>query len=117
MKSYDIIERTIAYAVTVIKLASFLPKSPAGYAFASQIIRSGTSIGANISEAQDAISKKEFVRIMTISLKETRETLYWLTVIERSSLLDTQKVQPLYREGSEIRAILNAIIKKSQISL
>ncbi|EKD64956.1 MAG: hypothetical protein ACD_50C00232G0005, partial [uncultured bacterium] len=80
MEKFDITVRCFNFGVDIVRLANKLPKTPAGFAIASQIIRSGTSVGANVVEAQDAISKKEFIRMMFISLKECRETLYWLAL-------------------------------------
>lgn len=114
MKNYDIIERTLNYGVSIIKLASQLPKTPAGFVVADQTIGSGTSVGANVVEAQDAISKKEFIKIINTSLKECRETLYWLELIKRSNLLPAWKVEPHISEGKEIRAILATIIKNAK---
>jgi four helix bundle protein len=75
-KVFDIKFRTLKFSVLIIKLSLLLPRNAAGFAIASQIVRSGTSIGANIHEAQDSSSKKEFIHSMTISLKEARETEY-----------------------------------------
>ncbi|MBI2611491.1 four helix bundle protein [Candidatus Gottesmanbacteria bacterium] len=117
MAKYDIIDRSLSFAVLIIKLSNKLPRTPAGFAIAQQLIASGTSIGANIEEAQDSISKKEFIKTMNISLKECRETLYWLELIKRTNLIETLSVDPYIQEGKEIRAILAAIIKKSKLSL
>lgn len=113
-KTYDIKLRTLNYAVSIIRLVSNLPKTSAGYAIADQIIKSGTSIGANIAEAQDAISKKEFIKTINISLKECRETLYWLVLIAKSGLIASNKLQEIINEGKELRAILSAIIKNAR---
>lgn len=91
----DLLERFFKFAIEIIKLAGKLPKTPAGYAIASQIIRSGTSIGANSEEAQDAISRKEFLKTINISLKEARETCYWLKIIDHSGLLPEEDISQL----------------------
>lgn len=112
----DITKRTIEFAVKVIILVNLLPKTPAGYAIASQIVRSGTSIGANIQEAQSAHSKKDFIHCLTISLKEARETYYWLTLIQESKLVLSAQLSLLMKENDEIIRILVTIIRKSKIN-
>lgn len=116
-KKKDLLKRFLEFAVSIIKLASDLPKNPAGFAISSQIIRSGTSIGANCNEAQDAISRKEFTKTINISLKEARETLYWLELIAMSNLLPSHKTDSLNKECNEIIAILSASVKKLKSSL
>ena len=80
----ELLERLLSFSVKIITLASKLPRTPSGFAIAGQIIRSGTSIGANCEEAQDSSSRKEFLNKINISLKEARETYYWLKVIKRA---------------------------------
>ncbi len=63
-KDKDIVERTFKFGIRVIKLVKTLPRTPVGFAVASQLVRSGTSVGANVEEAQSAISKKEFISKM-----------------------------------------------------
>jgi len=116
MKKFDITIRCMRYGVRIIKLANDLPKTPAGFAIANQIIPSGTSIGANVVEAQDAISRKEFVRVMSISLRECRETLYWLVLIEKTNLIQSEEVPALISEGKELRAIIATIIKNTRLN-
>jgi len=94
-----------------------LPKNTAGFAIGNQVIRAGTSIGANIEEAQNAGSKKEFIRSLTIALKESRETLYWLRIIIESELLPEQRLRLLIEENREIIKILITIIKNSKKNL
>lgn len=91
-----------------------LPKNTVGFAISDQLIRSGTSVGANIEEAQNSSSKKEFVHSLTISLKEARETNYWLRIIEETKLIDRKELVELSEEVKEIIKILITIIKKSK---
>lgn len=106
--------RAIQFGIKIIGLVNSLPKTPAGFAIASQLIRSGTSIGANIHEAQSAASKRDFIHCMTISLKESREALYWLILLEHSELVEKEKTSLLLRENDEIIRILVTIVKKSK---
>lgn len=112
----DIVERTFKFGVRIVKMVSVFPKTPAGFALGGQAIRSGTSVGANIEEAQDAISRKEFIHSMSISLKESRETLYWLKIILESGLVSNSRLSDLMNENLEIVKILTAIVKNSRKS-
>lgn len=112
----DILERSTKFAVRIVKLANSLPKTPSGFALASQIVRSGTSIGANLQEAQSAISKKDFIHCVTISLKEARETYYWIEILHKSELVSASKVGLLSKENDEIIRILATIVKKTKIN-
>lgn len=115
-KKRDILERTFKFGVRVVRFVAILPKTPAGYALANQVVRSSTSIGANLEEAQDALSKRDFVHIMTISLKESRETYYWLKVLRESELVTSKEIDSLLQENLEIVKILTTIVKKSKTS-
>ncbi|MDP3685532.1 MAG: four helix bundle protein [bacterium] len=108
----DLRERLLEFSVHIIALASKLPRTPAGFAVANQVIRSATSVGANCEEAQDALSRADFLRTMNIALKESRETLYWLQVIERSNLLPENLVSSELREANELVAILSSSVKR-----
>ncbi len=112
----EINKRLINFAVDIVKLTNSLPKTPAGFAIASQIVRSGTSIGANFHEAQSASTRKDFVNILTTCLKEARETSYWLIIISESQLMDNIKLDLLIRENDEIIRILVSIVKNSKNS-
>lgn len=112
LRKKDLLERLFKFAINIIKLAGKLPKTPAGFAIASQIIRSGTSVGANCEEAQDSISRKEFLKTINISLKEARETNYWLRIIYSADLLLKDELDSLLQECNEIIAILTASVKK-----
>ncbi len=111
------LERLLKFAVAIIKLASKLPKTPAGFAIATQLIKAGTSIGANTEEAQDASSLKDFIQKLNIALREAKETRYWLKVIEASGLLSSDEVGKEIAECGEIIAILTSSIKSSKRKL
>src|SRR3989344_5383959 len=101
-KNFDIRQRTLKFSVLIIRLITLLPKSPAGFAIANQVVRSGTSVGANVEEAQDASTRKEFIYTMTISLREARETEYWLRIIKETSLILNSKLDEALQEVSEL---------------
>ncbi|MCR4305861.1 MAG: four helix bundle protein [Candidatus Daviesbacteria bacterium] len=113
---YNIRERTLKFSVVIIKLIRTLPKDSSGFAIGNQIIRSGTSVGANVEEAQNCGSRKEFIHTMTIALKEARETEYWLKIINEVKLTDKDLVTSLLNEVNEIIKILTSIIKKTKLN-
>ncbi len=108
----DITERTFRFGIKILQLTNKMPKSPAGYRIGGQIVGSGTSIGANVQEAQSANSKKDFIHKMNIALKEARETLYWLKLLDEAKLVLV--TSDLTRENEEIVKILIAIIKNTK---
>lgn len=110
-------KRLVAFSVTIIPLAGILPKSPAGYAIAGQIVRSATSIVANFQEAQDASSLKDFIQRMSISLREARETAYWLQVLTESNLAQAKDTKVIIAECNEIISIFVSSIKSAKAKL
>jgi four helix bundle protein len=116
MQNYknNIRDRVFKFGVRVIKMTNALPKTPSGYAIANQVVRSGTSIGANIEEAQSAVSRKDFIHSINIALKEARETYYWIKILTCSEILNQKQIKELLEENEEIIKILVTIIKRSK---
>lgn len=81
---------------------------------AKQVLRSGTSIGANVREGRNAASKADFIHKMNIALKEADETQYWLELLHESEYLDQTQFESIYEDSSELVAILTSIIKSSK---
>ena len=108
-------DRAFNFSVRIVKMARTMSKDPAGYALASQIARSGTSVGANIEEAQGALSKKDFIHSMQIALKEARETFYWIKVIRGAGLLSISRTELIFKESTEILKILTTIVKNAKL--
>jgi len=106
--------KLLNFGVKIIKLANKLPKTPAGFAIASQLVKSGISIGANFFEAQDASSRPDFINKMSISLREARETAYWLDLIKLSDMLNGKDLDEAIIECQEIIAILAKSVKSSK---
>ncbi|MFA5105255.1 MAG: four helix bundle protein [Candidatus Margulisiibacteriota bacterium] len=117
-KIFDIGERTKEFAVRIVRFCSKMDNSIASREIAKQLIRSGTSVGANLQEASGSISKKEFISKVGISRKEAKETTYWLDIIQRSKLLknqqNVQELSSLLIESEEISKILSSIIIKAR---
>jgi len=107
-----IAQKSILFAIKIVKAINIMPKTPAGFAVGDQLVRSGTSIGANIQEAQRARSRKDFRNCMQIALKEAVEARYWIFVARKSGLL---KDTGLDRDLEEIIKILSVIIKNCKI--
>ncbi len=110
----DIRSRTFEFSVQVIELYKFLQFEKKEYVLGKQLLRSGTSIGANVEEATAAQSMKDFIAKMSIALKEARETNYWLRLLKRTGFI---KKDNLINESSEIMNILGAIIRTSRKNL
>jgi four helix bundle protein len=111
-----ILDRSFQFAVRIVKLAIYLKKEKKEYTLSQQILRSGTSIGANITEAQDAQSKKDFISKCYIALKEARETDYWIRLLIETDYLPKthQKVISIQKELDEIISMLISILKTSK---
>ena len=106
-------EKSLDFAVRILRLSKKL-KYLDEYEIASQIVRSGTSIGANVAEAKYAQSRKDFISKMAIARKEASETLYWLGLLVRADILPKNAedaLQSLSDEAAEILKILTSIIK------
>jgi four helix bundle protein len=110
-KVYDLEERTLSFAKNIRTLVSSLPKSIAVIEDSKQLIRSSGSIGANYREANDSLSKKDFVMRAKIARKEAKETIYWLELLRGSSPV---QIDPLIQEATELMKIMGAIIRSSE---
>ncbi len=109
-KGPDLCERTYRFAVSVTRMVRRLPKDVAGYEVGRQVLRSGTSIGANVEEADAAESTQDMVHKLKISLKEAQETRFWMRTIHDSELLVDNEVSALIQESDELVRIINTII-------
>lgn len=110
-KSYPIKDRTFQFALQVLRLCQVLDQKPGvGWTLGKQLLRSGTSIGANVEEAQAGQSKADFISKMNIALKEARETNYCLRLIQASNILPENLISPSVKESWEIGLILGSII-------
>jgi four helix bundle protein len=110
---YDLEERLLNYAVTIIRLVEQLPSSKAGNHVAGQLLRSGTSPLSNHGEAEAAESPADFVHKLKLCLKELRETWRWLRLAHRVPLVDSKIISPVLKETDELIRIFVASIKTS----
>jgi four helix bundle protein len=105
-KDQELADRLLRFAVLVIQLCAKLPKSEIGNLVRTQLLKCGTSPGANYEEARGAESRSDFIHKMGIVLKELKESRYWLRVIVNVPLLDRGLVHPVYIECEELIAII-----------
>lgn len=112
MENEDLRSRTKNFALRIIKLYSNLPKTTEAQVLGKQIIRSGTSVGAQYREGCRAKSDADFVSKLEGSLQELEETCYWLELIVESEIFDKERISPLQTEAEEIIKILVTIIRK-----
>ena len=111
--SISITDRTKNFAIRIIKACCFLDEKPGVLrTLSKQLLRSGTSVGANVREAQSAQSDRDFIHKLEIALKEARETQYWLEILLESELIENPKFSPLLEEANEIGKILVSTTKK-----
>ena len=111
MKENIIMRKSFAFSVRIMNLQKYLSRKKGEYVVSRQICKSGTSIGANIAEAQRAQSTADFVSKMKIALKEANETQYWLKLLHESGYLSDKEYKSLHDDLLEILKILTAICK------
>jgi len=110
----NIIEtKSFDFAVRIVNLYRYLVGEKNEYVMSKQMLRSGTSIGANVSEAEKAQTKPDFNAKMNIALKEANETHYWLRLLYKTSFLPKQEFESIEKDIKEIIAILVSICKKT----
>jgi four helix bundle protein len=109
-----ILDKSFAFALRILKLYLFLRKKKIDTGLCSQILNSGTAIGANIEEAIGEASKKDFINKMQIAYKEARETKYWLRLLKEGELIDKKLADSFLKDCDEILKILTAILNSSK---
>ena len=113
-KNYDLEERTLEFAKEIIRLCKSLPKDVINRELVAQLVRAGGSVGANYREANDALSKKDFIYRMRIARKEAKECLYWLQLAIETNPEFRAPAEGLLKEAEELKRILSSIITKSR---
>lgn len=114
MKESILIDKSIDFGAQIAKLYRYLVKAKREAVLSKQILRSGTSIGANINEAQYGNSKADFIAKLHIALKETAETEYWLHILQKSDYLDDNMASSLLNDCLEIKRIMIASINTAK---
>ncbi len=107
-------QKSLAFSIRIVRLYQYLNNEHREFVMSKQILRSGTSIGANIAEALYGSSRKDFVAKLQIAQKEGAETLYWLELLNACDYLPDNLYQSLYHDCNEILSILGATIKSAR---
>ena len=107
-------DKCMNFSIRVVNLCHFLNEEKHEFNISNQLFRSGTSIGANYAEAQNAISRKDFIAKVYISLKECNETLYWLELLQKTHIITNQQFESIFLDCEELKKILVTITKTSR---
>ena len=110
----NIKDKSFGFAVRIVNLCKFLQNQKREYLISKQLIRSGTSIGANVREAQNAESKADFVHKLGISQKEADETCYWLELLHTTEYLSQSEFDSIYEDSLELIKIIRTIIIRTK---
>ncbi|MBN1634617.1 MAG: four helix bundle protein [Ignavibacteria bacterium] len=109
-----IVEKSFKFAVRIVNLYKYLNEKKKEFVLSKQVLRSGTSVGANIEEAIGGRTRKDFISILSIAYKETRETKFWLKLLKECNYLDNKLFKSIYDDCEEISKILSSIIITSK---
>lgn len=116
MSTNAVLDNSFQFAVRIVRLCQYLTSEQREYVLSKQLLRSGTSIGANVNEAQAAQSTADFISKMSIASKEARETRYWLTLLCETNYIDRSQthVNSLLQENESLIKLLASIVKTTQ---
>ena len=107
-------EKSFQLAIRIVRLYQYLRSKKKEFVLSKQLLRSGTSIGANIAEAQQAQSRADFLSKINISLKEAAETEYWLRLLRATDYLEEKEFQSIYDDCEQVKKLLVAIVKTTK---
>lgn len=110
MKDNIIVTKSFDFAIKIVNLYKFLSEGKREYVMSKQILKSGTSIGANVRESQGAESKADFIHKLSIAQKETDETSYWLELLYKTEFISIEQYENLSSDSRELRKIIASII-------
>jgi four helix bundle protein len=109
-----LVDKSFKFAVKIVKLYDYLSKNKREFVLSKQLLKSGTSIGANISESQDAQSRNDFISKLSIALKEARETKYWIELLKETKYLPNKEADNIIEDTIELIKLLTTIIKTTR---
>ena len=109
-----VVHKSFKFAIRIVKLYRYLKSEKKEYVLSKQLLRCGTSIGANINEAQEAQSKNDFISKLSISLKEARESKYWIELLKETGYLSEKEALNILDDLIEIVKLLISIIKTTK---
>ena len=107
-------EKSFAFAVRIVKLCNYLAESKKAYTLSNQLLRAGTSIGANLAESQQAQSRPDFISKLSIALKEAAETHYWLRLLHATNYMTDVEYESIVADCRELEKMLTSIIKSTK---
>jgi four helix bundle protein len=113
-KPEGIKDRTFRFALTIISVAETLPETKPASVITKQLVRAGTSVGANVEEAVAAHSREDFIYRMNVALREPRESNYWLRIVRGAGWLKSPTIDATIDESEQIMKILGAIVSKAR---
>ena len=114
MKDNVVLDKSFAFAVRIVNLYKYLTEQKKEYVMSKQLLRSGTSVGANVTEAQRAQSKPDFISKMSIALKEAYEVEYWLRLLWATEYIEENAYKSLSDDNEELISLLMAISKAAK---
>ena len=109
--------KSYAFSLRTVKCYEYLKENKHEYILSKQMVRSGTSIGANIRESEHAESKQDFIHKLSISLKEANETAYWLELLNDAGFLEEEHFKSIYIDCEELLKLLTSIIKSTKANI
>jgi four helix bundle protein len=110
----DLPQRTYGFARIIMELVKQMPESTLGWGVGKQLFRCGTGIGANVREADAALTDREFAQFCNIARRETMETVYWLSLVRDTSLVASDQLNAAIVEADELARILTTIVRKTR---
>ena len=117
MKKNIVKEKSFLFAIRVVKLYQFLVDNKKEYVLSKQLLRSGTSVGAMVREAEHSESKKDFIHKMAIAQKEINESIYWLELLKETAYLKEAEFKSLNNDAIEIIKLITSIIKSTKTKI
>ena len=114
MENGTVFEKSMAFAVRIVNLYKYLTKEKQEFVLSKQLLRSGTSIGANVREGTYGQSRADFAAKMNVALKEASETEYWLELLVKTEYLTSEQYEDIGKDCSELAKMLTAIVKSSR---
>ncbi len=117
MKASVVHQKSYAFAVRIVRLSQYLSNEKREFVLSKQVLRSGTSIGANVEEASGGQSKRDFLSKMSIAYKEARETVYWLRLLKDTEYLTQSEFDSIHTDADELCRILSKIQTSTKTSI
>ena len=111
MKENVIKKKSLEFAIRILYLYKYLSETKKEYVVSKQLMKSGTSVGAQVREAEHAESKKDFIHKLSIAQKEANETLYWLELLKETGYISDLQFSSIFQEAKEVISIITSIIR------